>query len=121
MSRFLWFTVYRVSICRDLHFNATATWLRVQYIMSIHLIAKSNVCIAEQHYCRTRPCKNGATCREDAAHHTYKCHCKGGFTGKQCQYSEWSQCLLAVADSTCIIMYERIFLLQQTLCKGDSP
>ena len=68
---------------------------------SIRTTAKQIMCIAGQ-YCHSRPCKNGGTCAEDAAHHTYKCKCSAGFTGKQCQTSKLSQCLLTVAACTYI-------------------
>jgi len=53
--------------------------------------------IVQRQYCKKNRCKNGSSCKEDYANHTYKCYCRPGFYGRYCQSRKYSLYLHALA------------------------
>ena len=61
-----------------------------KYIIIAKLIG--NLFVIDIDECSSSPCKHGATCVDGV--NSYTCKCRAGFSGKNCETSEWRKCIL---------------------------
>ena len=61
-----------------------------KYIIIGKLIG--NLFVIDIDECSSSPCKHGATCFDGVD--SYTCKCRAGFSGKNCETSEWRKCIL---------------------------